>query len=287
MQLSLASAATTAAILITSVLFPVPSQARRGCGSPTRAEAMDRLPSGSGEASGFVASRKHPGLGWMIRDSGHPASVYAVWFGKGGASVREVKVRGAENSDWEDLSYSVGDDGRGRLWIVESTQFRRDPYIYVVLEPAPDARKVDLHNRYRYRYPDTRYENTEASFFWRGDLVLVTKTSPPRVYRFDEPLQTDRVNRPRYVGKLKGAKRVSVARPSPDLATLVTSDHETITVYKSSGPEGPLSQFTYEPPARRQVVGPDDNIEAGDYFPWSSCDMVMLSERRNVYRLRD
>lgn len=287
MRPSLAGTTTLSVFLTASLLFPTTGQAGRGCGSPTKAESAGRLPSGHGEVSGFVASRKRTGLGWMIRDSGHPASLYAVWFGKGGPWVREVKIRGAENTDWEDLSYSTGADGRGRLWIVESTQARRDPYIYVVTEPNPRAGKVSLRHRYRYRYPDRRHQNTEASFFWNGDLVLVTKTKPARLYRFDDALDSHRVNEPRFVGELRGADRVSVARPSPDHAALVTSDHETITVFKSPGPGGSLSQFTTDPPARRKMIAAGDNIEAGDYFPHHSCDVVMLSERRNVYRLLD
>ena len=28
-----------------------------------------------------------------------------------------------------------------------------------------------------------------------------------------------------------------------------------------------------------------DNVEAGDYFPTGSCDVVMLSESRQVYKV--
>jgi hypothetical protein len=247
---------------------------------------MARLPAGHGEISGFVASRRHPGVGWMIRDSGHPASLYSLHFrGRRGPRAREVRVLGADNTDWEDMSYSVGPDGRGRLWIVESTQSHRDPFIYEVLEPDPDqGRAAPLQRRYRFRYPDRPFENTEASFFYNGELVLVTKTAPARLYRFGV-LSDKWVNRPRFVGELRGADRVSVARTSPDHSTLVTSDHDTITVFR--GPAGsPLGAFTSEAPARRKMVAPGDNIEAGDYFPSGSCEVLMLSERRNVYRLR-
>ncbi|HEY3240495.1 MAG TPA: hypothetical protein VGL92_13070 [Acidimicrobiia bacterium] len=278
--------ATIAVVLASSFLAPAESQAAGGCGSPVRAEEIDHLPPGHGEISGFVASRRHPGVGWMIRDSGHPASLYSLHFGRrGGPRAREVRVLGAENTDWEDMSYSVGPDGRGRLWIVESTQSGRDPFIYEVIEPDPDkGRAAPLQRRYRFRYPDRRFANTEASFFYNGDLILVTKTAPARLYRFGS-LSDKWVNRPRFAGELRGADRVSVARASPDHSTLVTSDHDTITVFRGKA-GSPLGAFTYEAPARRKVVAPGDNIEAGDYFPSGSCDVLMLSERRNVYRLR-
>lgn len=275
-----------AVALASSLLVGVEARAGGGCRSPAWAEQFARLPPGHGEISGFVSSWRHPGVGWMIRDSGHPASLYSLRFGgRGGPRAREVRVVGAENTDWEDMSYSVGPDGRGRLLIVESTQSHRDPYIYEIREPDPDkAWTAPLVRRYRFRYPDRRFENTEASFFYNGDLILVTKTSPARLYRFGG-LSDKWVNRPRFIGELWGADRVSVARVSPDHSTLVTSDHDTITVFRSH-PDSPLAAFTYEAPARRRMVAPGDNIEAGDYFPTGSCDLVMLSERRNIYRLR-
>lgn len=275
-----------AALLAPPLAPSEPAGAGSSCRTPAWAEAVARLPPGTGEVSGLVSSGRHDGVGWMIRDSGHPASLYALHFRKGKARVREVKVAGARNTDWEDLAYSVGADGRGRLWIVESSQSRRDPYIYEVPEPDPyrDDR-VPLHRRYRYRYPDRRFENTEASFMYKGDLVLVTKTAPARVYRFGS-LSSKGVNRPDYVGELKGANRVSLARLSPDRSLLVTSSHDTLTVFKGNGPGSHLSDFTDSRPHRSREIARGDNIEAGDYFPSGSCDVVMLSERRNVYRLR-
>ena len=137
----------------------------------------------------MVASQQHPGVGWMIRDSGRPASVYTFRVVKGRPVVREVKVLGAENTDWEDISYSIGPDGRGRLWIVESMQSHRDPFIYEVVEPDPDkASAVRLHLRHRFKYPGSGYRNTEASFWFGHHLVLATKSNPnvgsrPRRFR--------------------------------------------------------------------------------------------------------
>ena len=33
------------------------------------------------------------------------------------------------------------------------------------------------------------------------------------------------------------------------------------------------------------MVATGDNIEAGDYFPTGSCNVLMLSESRNVYQI--
>jgi hypothetical protein len=238
-----------------------------------------------GEASGLAASWQRHGVGWMIRDSGRPASLYSLRIVGGRPVVREVKVLGADNTDWEDVTYSVGPDGRGRLWIVESMQARRDPYIYEVIEPDPDrATTVRLHRRKRFRYPGERFQNTEASFWYRGQLVLATKSSPTRLYRF-RTLAGRGTLKPEYVGILKGAPRISVLRPSPDHSALVASNHETVSVFTGTGRGSRLEDFVGKGPAYRKKLFGGDNVEAGDYFPTGSCHMVMLSESRRVYRV--
>ncbi|MDQ1507291.1 MAG: hypothetical protein QOD57_5018, partial [Actinomycetota bacterium] len=244
-------------VLLSGVLFLSPAlpvspaaASRVNCGAPsTRTQRLGPLSHGLGEASGLVASWQHHGVGWMIRDSGHPASIYSFRITNGRPVVREVKVVGADNTDWEDITYSVGPDGRGRLWIIESMQTHRDPYIYEVVEPDPDhARSVPLLSRRRYQYPGTGYQNTEASFWYEGHLVLATKSSPTRLYRFAS-LDGKGTLRPDYVGALLGAPRISVLRPAPDHSALVASDHETVSVFTGKGPGSHLGDFAGKEPA--------------------------------------
>jgi hypothetical protein len=274
-------------ILLSPVLTVSPAAAGRvNCGPPsTRTQRLGSLSHGVTEASGMVASWQRPGVGWMIRDSGHPASIYSLRIANGRPVVREVKVLGADNTDWEDITYSLGPDGRGRLWIIESMQPHRDPYIYEVVEPDPDhARTVPLLSRRSYRYPGIGYQNTEASFWFEQHLVLATKSEPTRLYRFAS-LDGKGTLWPQYVGVLKGAPRISVLRPSPDHSALVASDHETVSVFTGKGPGSHLGDFVDKWPAYSKRIFRGDNVEAGDYFPTGSCDVVMLSEARHVYRV--
>jgi hypothetical protein len=232
----------------------------------------------------MVASWQWPGVGWFIRDSGHPPSIYSFRLRRGRPVVREVKVLGAENTDWEDITYAPGPDGRGRLLIVESMQSRQNPYIYEIIEPDPDqARTVWLHRRIRYKYPEGGYQNTEASFWYRGQLVVATKSNPTRLYRFRSLDGKDSLQ-PEYVGVLKGAPRISVLRPAPDRSALIAADHETMYVFRGKE-ESDLEDFVGKWPAYSKRIFPGDNVEAGDYFPAGSCHVVMLSERRSVYRV--
>src|ERR687895_520992 len=100
-------------VLLLSPLLTSPGAAggRVNCGPPsTRTQRLGPLARGMGEASGMVASWQRPGVGWMIRDSGKPASIYSLRIANGRPVVREVKVLGADNTDWEDITYSVGKD---------------------------------------------------------------------------------------------------------------------------------------------------------------------------------
>jgi hypothetical protein len=223
----------------------------------------------------------------VIRDSGHPPSIYAVRFVSGGRSVvREIQVSGADNTDWEDVAYALNRDGTGRLYVVESGQTGRDHYIYKIPEPDPLGPQWSVRfRRYRYAYPGGRHFNTEAAFFHQGRLVLVTKTTPARVYRFEGLLSARRVNRPRLVGVLRGARTVSVTRVSPDGRVLVAANHTRLYIYRSTVPAAALSQFVARRPDRSEVVAVGDNIEAGDFFPFRSCRLLLAAESKNVYRL--
>lgn len=227
----------------------------------------------------MAASQKHPGVGWMVRDSGHPASLYAVRIGpQGRATQREVRVRGARNVDWEDVSV-VG----GKLLVVESTQSGSGRFIYEIPEPHPDRRgSARVARRYRWSYPRGATVNTEASFAFGGRLALITKTKPGRLYLFDE-LRPGVVNVPRLLGSLPGADRVSMARLSPDRRVFVTASHEHLTVWR--GYVGDLGDLAGRRPTARRTVSAGDNVEGGDFFPSGSCSLTLLSESKNAYRL--
>ena len=255
------------------------------CGRPVRVQSQAPFPRGTGEASGAVASQRYPGLGWFIRDSGNPASLYAFRFDANGSpKVREVPVTGAANRDWEDLAYWRRPDGSARLLIPESGQGGGDTSIYEVPEPAPGQPVTAPAVRYRYRYPDGK-ANTESAFMIGDHLALVTKTAPGRIYRFDA-LSAERVNVPRYMGILADADRVSVVRLSPDHRTMVAANHTRAYIYEGLSPVTPIRSVVGRKPTRITSIDIGDNVEAGDWFPVDSCTLLLLAESRNTYQLR-
>jgi hypothetical protein len=278
------------------------------CGFPS-APQETRFPAtidNIGEASGMVASPNYPGVYWMIRDGAQNPprhEIYAVRFDSDGmATSRAIPVTptaaaigepGAFNVDWEEINYSTGPDGRGRLWIVESGQ--NNPWglpadeIYEVLEPNPNADRAELLNTYEYQYPDRAY-NTEASFIHRGLLVLVAKTTPhARAYRFEKLIPKDQLpvgqkNVPTYIGTFGDSKDVSVVRQSPDGKMLVTSSHQVVHMYRSTDGSGSLKSFLGRLPDCELRAFPDQNVEAGEFS--SNREMVFLDELKKSFRLK-
>jgi hypothetical protein len=248
---------------------------------PTKIEPFvpPRLP---GEISGLAASKRYPGVLWAIRDSGHPATVWALRFDATGLpTAREIAVPGASNADWEDISYTTGPDGLGRLLVVESGQGGKPTNIYEIAEPDPDvATTAKLLHRYAYAYPDKR-ANTEASFVYQGHLVLATKTFPARLYRFDQ-LTAGVVNRPVLVGKLTWSKGISVARASEDGRLLVTATQDTVAVYCQTGPPT-LAGFVDRPQDGLAFSFPLDNVESGDFFSSAQGQLLFVAESKSIY----
>ena len=316
------------------------------------ADNIGRLPSGFGEMSGFVASPVHRDWAWGIRDSGNPASLYAIRPASGsGVKVQEFRAYGRSNYDWEDLAYTPGaGGGPGQLWVLENVgnTWTGNRWIYRFAEldpenppppppttttttttpppptttttttttttapadpatppagsttttaPAPGAPTVTTTTvppppppppatfvaAYQWAYPDVQV-NTETMFVFDGDLVVVTKSEPSRVYRFDGPLLPFVLNVPAYVGTLPAGKLLSVAALSADQRTVAFSSHGKVDVYENRGAVDDLAALISNPVFRDSM--PSDNRESGAFFPYGSCDLVLVAESKNLWRLR-
>jgi hypothetical protein len=306
-------------------------------------EPMAQLRDGLGEMSAFVASPTHPGWGWGIRDSGRPASLYAIRpKNDGSAQAREFSARGLSNRDWEDMAWTPGPaPGTGHLWVLENVGngWTGNRWIYQFEEsdpeepqapppertaplatsptstpptttaasssttstmaasssttstttapsppppPSPPPAEASLIGTYEWAYPDGQ-ANSETMFVFDGDLVVVTKTEPSRVYRFDGPLVESVVNVPAYVGTLPVGERLSVAALSVDQRTLAVSSHGKLDVYENRGDPHDLAALISNPVVRH--VMPADNREGGSFFPHGSCDLLLVAESRTVWRL--
>jgi hypothetical protein len=253
------------------------------------AEVAGRLPSGYAEMSGLVGSTRYPGWAWGVRDSGNPASLYAFRLpGSGGGEVDifEFPVPGTSNSDWEDVAYTRAGTGPGTLWVLENrgNAFLGNRTLYQVAEPDPtQPGPAQLIGRYTIAYPDGQW-NSETLFVFDNDLALISKTSPARVYRFlTKPLPLT-VNIPVLVGALPEVSNPSIGSVSPDGRLLAVASHSTIRVFENRGDLLDLVDLIARPAVFRESM-PSDNREGGAFFPAGSCDIVMVSESKNLWRL--
>jgi hypothetical protein len=105
------------------------------------------------EASGIAASRRTPGVFWLIDDDG-PPRLYAI--DATGAGIGHVDIEGARNVNWEDIAAFTLD---GAAWLLvsdigDNASVRKHVTAYVVAEPAPDARSVPIAWAFDFSYPD-------------------------------------------------------------------------------------------------------------------------------------
>jgi hypothetical protein len=253
------------------------------------AEVVGELPHGYAEMSGLVGSSRYPGWAWGVRDSGNPASLYAFRLpgsGGGEVAISEFPVPGASNSDWEDVAYTRVGTGPGTLWILENrgNAFLGNRTLYQVAEPDPtDPGPAQLIGRYTIAYPDGQW-NSETLFVFDDDLALISKTSPAKVYRFlTKPLPL-MVNVPVLVGVLPEVSNPSIGSVSPDGRLLAVASHSTIRVYENTGNLLDLADLIARPAVFRESM-PSDNREGGAFFPAGSCDIILVSESKNLWRL--
>jgi len=281
-----------AVVLLSSTLVARPAAADSSrCPDVVRApmRAGYPMPAEDADDSGLVASPRYPGWGWMVRQHDRPV-LYAVRFPGADAphEVRPIRVLGATNIDWEDVVYQ-----NGKLYVLESDQPWTRPagpltrVIYEIPEPDPVSATVARPSaQYRYAYPEALRSNTEAAFSFPGHLVLVPKTTPARLYRFDQPLSTGRVNQPRFVASLAGSDTVSLAAVSPDATTLVLANHEMLFAYRLPSAARFLWQFAGRPAEPRRIDH-GDNVEAGGFFLTGQCKLVVVAKSRAIYRILD
>lgn len=215
-----------------------------GAGAVVGALSSDALR----EASGLVASARHPGHFWLHNDSGDSPRVIAV--DSAGHVVATLNLTGARNRDWEDIARR-GDT----LFVADigDNQAVHDVlHIYAIVEPAElkDA-TVPVMAHYRLRYPDgARDAETLLVDPLSGDWLIVTKREERvRIYRAAAPQQPDSlITLERVPGSLPF--RLAVAGDvSEDGTEVLVKTYESIYYWKRDAEES-LSATLLRVPVR-------------------------------------
>jgi hypothetical protein len=260
----------------------------------------------AGGGSGVVASKRHQGVLWAIRDRGgqdkpgkpqNALYAYKVVDGQveevvGGAPFKTFQLPVASR-DWED----IGRDDDGNLWIADignNECDRRDTALLKVREPDPAAEgKAELLASYRYRFGDAPAgcagRNAEAMFLFENVPYLIDKAEQSTVYRFPrlDPRATVTLEK---VGTLAGeVANLSGADLSTDKRRLAVDTHTTLFVYETSDTslrgEAFVAALIRRPPKWKLNLGDQGaptNVE-GVAFSYGSHDLNLLAENRTVY----
>jgi hypothetical protein len=192
------------------------------------------------EVSGIVASRRRPGVFWVLNDSGDRSRLFAI--DRQGALLSEVRVAGAKNVDWEDLTT----DADGYLYIGDfgnNDNNRKDLTIYVIEEPDPRdpadsvvtvLRRIPFFFPEQHRFPDPEEMNydCEALFWDNGQLFVLTKhRSDTRTALYRIPLEGIAQRAAERIADYDIGSMATAASVSPDGRYLAVLSYQYIHVF--------------------------------------------------------
>ena len=134
------------------------------------------------EASGITAG--NDGVFFLHNDGGN--LIFAI--DASGRDLGRIKVKGARNKDWEDITRVIGDEGP--MLIIADTgdnhNRRKKVSLYFVKEPARGAYRDDLKpvHRLKIRYQDGPRDVEAVAYDPASDMILFLskRDQPPRLY---------------------------------------------------------------------------------------------------------
>jgi len=192
--------------------------------------------SGLREVSGIQASVDHPGVLWVIQDSGNGPYLHAFSIEGDRLATYALTGTGVKNIDWEAIGLDprsgtdllvigdIGDNRGNRDGVTRAT-----PALYVLREPALEATQAPAVtgalsgiSRYPFRYYDDAGTNVwkprdaESLFvdprthnvfiLWKHLATVAGAAKRSRVFELrDQDLATGRQNRAVYVAAVIGA----------------------------------------------------------------------------------
>lgn len=233
------------------------------------------------EASGIVASRRHPGIFWVHNDSGNPAELFAVR--RTGELVRSYRVA-APNVDWEDIATDdaghlyIADIGNNKLILPVRAIHQIDEPDPTSAGPSPGPLAVVASHYYRFATGGAF--NAEGLVVRDRQALIVTKRQDGQtaeVYRvpLDRPAPLLRPVLPTRVGGLPGCvEAVTGATLTADGRRLAVSTDRSVRVFEATAAGGwaPAGSLAHQAP----------DVEA---ITWDGEDLIVASEDRSVYRV--
>lgn len=196
------------------------------------------------EASGLAPSRSMDGFLWTIQDSGNPASLYLI--SKDGTSIKEYKVQGATNRDWEDVAIGPGPDKRINYLYIGETGNNNQPVaasstVYRVPEIADLNGVFDAGSLEKiiYKYPDGP-RDAEALMVdpaTRDIFIISKEPSQTGIYRLPFPQATGETVTAEKVGMIPGISMVTSGDISGDGSEILIRTYVSAYYWKKKNGE--------------------------------------------------
>jgi hypothetical protein len=209
------------------------------CDTVAHGQPLGVLP----EASGLALSLRTPGVIWSLNDSSAPV---VIALNPSGQVLGTVRITGADVSNWEDVSVApcgtgsclyVADVGNGG-----GTQ-RNDVVIYRVPEPTPTDKSTAPAEVFNAAYPENEDHEAEAIFVADGQLYLVTKGHPSRMFRFPRTMPAGSLVTLERVGQVPTERflkdtisrqtRITDAETSPDGKWVAMRTNKALLLYRT------------------------------------------------------
>jgi hypothetical protein len=234
------------------------------------------------EASGIVASRRHPGVFWVHNDSGNPPVLFAVR--RDGTLLREYAVA-APNLDWEDIATDdaghlyIGEIGNNGTLLPLRAIYRLDEPDPA--QPAEGKLPVTGASYYRFAAKKDRFD-AEGLFLDRGRAVVVAKRFDGReaelyAVPLDPPAPLVRPSRPERLGALPDFNEPATgAALAADGRHLAVCSYDVVRVYGRERAES--DHWTLLASVRFEA----DGIEA---VTWEGDDLILAGEGRDLFRI--
>ncbi|WP_144125854.1 hypothetical protein [Catellatospora sichuanensis] len=284
----------------------VPGAAAKA-GQPIAIHTAD-LP--ASEASGLVASRRHPGVFYWLRDGGGATTQRpraALWTIRLGEDAQSHPVRRGENfpfaqvfdganTDWEDVV--IDDDDN--LWIgdIGANDCVSKQYLYRTLEPEPDTDDPFVVTaKYPLAFPDPapgcRTRNAEAMLWLDGELYIFAKTTNSPVYRAVLPAERNAPVALLPVTKFDHAvNKISVSTVSDDRTRLTLAGHSRYWVF-AADPALTGDAFLRKAMSGKPVhtdtfasAAGNASVEGGSYVPGTH-DLLFVAENKEIFLVPD
>lgn len=187
------------------------------------------------EASGMAAGRRHPGVVYLVNDSGGTPQVFAV--DSHGHTTAVLTLAGATNRDWEALAIGPGPSGEPSIFVgdIGDNLGGTWPSVHVYRFPEPRTLRSQVvrPTRYTLTYADGA-RNAEAMLVdpRTGRLYVVSKQVSGGVYAAPKHLHGG-IN---VLHKVASAPLLSTgAAYAPDGSSLVIRTYFSAELYSRIG----------------------------------------------------